>query len=185
MGIVIEIALLLVTLALGGLWAYDPSSNYEPFIVLCSAILAVMELVRRQRKKRRKSEPEPLAEVAELLKELKAARDEGRLIPSPKIEPEPTPDSDQVKLQEFYRQKRQIEKGLIEIANQGKIKVSSAPEAVEVIAVPEVFRRAMREYLQEGEKRIRESFINLDWALKLGETIEGIVEKRLSKGAWG
>lgn len=185
MVVVIEIVLLLVTLVLGVMWVFNPSGNYEPSIVLCGAILAVLELVRRQSKKQHEHEPEPFKEVAELLKELKALRAEGQRTSSLKSEPQKKNDPELAKLQEYFRQKRQIEKCLIEIANQGETKVSSGSEAIELVSVPEVFRSAMREYLQEGEERIRESLVYLDWVLKLGETIEDLVENRLAKGAWG
>lgn len=185
MEVVFEIVLLLATLALGVMWAFDQSANYEPIIVLCGGVLAVLELMRRQSSKQRKITPEAFAEVSELLKELKSARAKGLLTLSPKGEQEPKSNPDQIKLQEFFRQNGQIEKGLVEIAKQGGSKVGSALEAVEVIAAPEIFREAMCEYLHEGEKRISESFVYLDWALKLGKTVENIVENRLSKGAWG
>lgn len=46
--LVVEILLLIATLVLAVLWIRQPEGNFEPFTVLCGALLAVLEVVRRK-----------------------------------------------------------------------------------------------------------------------------------------
>ena len=55
---IVEGALVIITLVLAVLWIRDPSKNYEPYTILCGGLIAFVDILRRRQPYEEPHEPQ-------------------------------------------------------------------------------------------------------------------------------